>query len=53
MNMVAEGHNASKCMQMVNKNIQADIPIADIIYKILWENLSAREGFAKIEQILI
>ena len=53
MNMVAEGYNASKCMHSINENIQADTPIADTVYKILWEHLPAREGFAKIEQTLI
>jgi len=53
MNMVAEGYNASKCMHIVNENIRADIPIADVIYKILWENLSAREGFSAIEKTLV
>jgi len=53
MNMVAEGYNASKCMHIINNNIQAEMPIADIIYKILWGNLPAREGFNKIEQTLI
>ena len=53
MNMVAEGYNASKCIHVVNKNIQADIPIADIVYQILWENLHANEGFRKIEKTLV
>ena len=53
MNMVAEGYNASKCMHIINDNIQADMPIANTVYKILWEHLPAREGFAKIEQTLI
>jgi hypothetical protein len=29
------------------------MPIAETVYKILWENLPAREGFSKIESILV
>jgi glycerol-3-phosphate dehydrogenase (NAD(P)+) len=53
MSMVAEGYNASKCMNIINKNIQADMPIAETVYKILWENVPATEGFAKIEETLV
>lgn len=53
MNMVAEGYNASKCMHIINKNIHAEMPIAETIYGILWENISAAEGFAKIEETLV
>lgn len=53
MNMVAEGYNASKCMHIINKTMEADMPIADTVYEILWHNLSAREGFCKIEKTLV
>ena len=53
LNMVAEGYNASKCMQMINQTIEADMPIATAVYKILWENLQAEEGFKKIEESLV
>ena len=53
MNMVAEGYNASKCMKIINEKIQADMPIAETVYKILWENMPASEGFAKIEETLV
>lgn len=52
LNMVAEGYNASKCIHITNKTIQANIPIADIIYRILWENLPAAAGFKQIEKVL-
>lgn len=52
LNMVAEGYNASKCIHITNKTIQANIPIADIIYRILWENLPAATGFKQIEKVL-
>ncbi len=53
MNMVAEGYIASKCMFCVNKKIGAEMPIAEYIYKILWENLDPEYGFKKIEEVLV
>lgn len=53
MRMVAEGYNASRCMFLINKKIQADMPIAETVYKILWENLPAEEGFKEIETNLL
>jgi glycerol-3-phosphate dehydrogenase (NAD(P)+) len=53
MNMVAEGYNASKCMYTINKAVAVDMPIAETIYQILWENLPPKQGFNKIEQCLI
>jgi glycerol-3-phosphate dehydrogenase (NAD(P)+) len=53
MNMVAEGYNASKCMYHINKAVGADMPIAETIYKILWERLLPDVGFATIEEELI
>ena len=49
MNMVAEGYNASKCMHLINQQIMAEMPIAETIYQILWQNLSPKAGFEKIE----
>jgi glycerol-3-phosphate dehydrogenase (NAD(P)+) len=53
MNMVAEGYNASKCMFIINQTVDAEMPMAHTIYQILWKNLSAKEGFNKIEENLI
>ncbi len=53
MSMVAEGYNASKCIHIINKTINAEMPIANTIYKILWEHLSAKEGFLEIEKTLV
>jgi len=53
MSMVAEGYNASKCMHIINRKMSADMPIADTVYQILWENLPAGEGFNRIEQVLV
>ncbi|GAB2836104.1 NAD(P)H-dependent glycerol-3-phosphate dehydrogenase [Ferruginibacter profundus] len=53
MSMVAEGYNASKCMHLINQTVKADMPIAETIYKILWENLPAGKGFNEIEATLV
>ena len=53
MNMVAEGYNAAKCIYNINKSVDAAIPIAEMVYKILWENVKPSEGFKRIEQVLV
>ncbi|HLO83061.1 MAG TPA: NAD(P)H-dependent glycerol-3-phosphate dehydrogenase [Chitinophagaceae bacterium] len=53
MNMVAEGYNASRSIHELNQKFNADIPIADAIFEILWEGLEPKEGFKKIEAVLI
>jgi glycerol-3-phosphate dehydrogenase (NAD(P)+) len=52
MSMVAEGYNASKCMFIINQSIKAEMPIAETVYKILWEGLSPAVGFSIIESTL-
>jgi glycerol-3-phosphate dehydrogenase (NAD(P)+) len=53
MNMVAEGYNASKCMFLINKKVKAEMPIAETIYKILWNGLTPADGFETIESVLV
>lgn len=53
MNMVAEGYNAAKCIYNINKSVDAAIPIAETVYKILWESVKPSEGFKRIEQVLV
>lgn len=53
MNMVAEGYNAAKCIYNINKSVDAAIPIAETIYKILWEEVKPSDGFKRIEQVLV
>lgn len=52
MNMVAEGYNAAKCMYNINQNIGAEMPIATTLYRILWEKVQPRKGFAEIEKVM-
>ncbi len=53
MSMVAEGYNASKCMYVLNQTIKAEMPIAQTVYDILWNGLSASDGFSNIEEGLV
>ncbi|MER3499015.1 MAG: glycerol-3-phosphate dehydrogenase [Chitinophagaceae bacterium] len=53
MNMVAEGYNASRCIYDLKQDIKAEIPIAETVYKILWENVKPAEGFKQVEEVLV
>jgi glycerol-3-phosphate dehydrogenase (NAD(P)+) len=53
LNMVAEGYNGSSCLYRINRQLQADMPIADTIYEILWENVNVREAFKRMERFLV
>ncbi|MGK2863412.1 MAG: NAD(P)H-dependent glycerol-3-phosphate dehydrogenase, partial [Chitinophagaceae bacterium] len=53
LNMVAEGYNAAKCIFNINKSVNAPMPIAETIYKILWKSIPPAEGFKSIEDILV
>ncbi len=53
MNMVAEGYYASKCMHLLNEKVNANMPIAQMIFNILWMGMNAGEGFGVIEGGLV
>jgi glycerol-3-phosphate dehydrogenase (NAD(P)+) len=53
MNMVAEGYNAARCIYTINQSVAAAIPIAETVYKILWEAVNPSQGFKRIEQVLV
>ncbi len=50
MKMVAEGYYAAKCIHDLNKNFNAEIPIADAIYKILYKANSPKSEFEQLSQ---
>lgn len=52
LNMIAEGYNASKCIQDINLQLQAEIPIATTVYNILWNGSSAEEAIRTLEDVL-
>lgn len=49
MQMVAEGMPASKSIYNINRTLGVSMPIAETIYRILWEGLDATQGFQEIE----
>jgi glycerol-3-phosphate dehydrogenase (NAD(P)+) len=53
MSMVAEGHTACRGIHHVNRRLGADIPIAETVYRILWDELPAAEGVRLLEDILV
>lgn len=53
MNMVAEGYNASKCMYHINRQIGAQMPIAEAVYDILWNAKPAEQAFQEVEACLV
>lgn len=53
MSMIAEGYNASKCMYLINQKVNAKMPIAETIYRILWKKLPAGKGLQQIEEVLV
>ena len=52
MNMVAEGYYATKLIKSVRKNHDVRMPIANAVYKILYEGESARKTMAKLAEKL-
>jgi glycerol-3-phosphate dehydrogenase (NAD(P)+) len=53
LNMVAEGYNGSHCIYQVNRQMKASMPIAETIYRILWQGLDVRKGFGELEGGLV
>lgn len=43
MEMIAEGYYGTKCIRGMNEKYKVNIPIADMVYRILYENYSARQ----------
>ncbi|MDR1056233.1 MAG: NAD(P)H-dependent glycerol-3-phosphate dehydrogenase [Prevotellaceae bacterium] len=53
MNMVAEGYYATKCMHEINKKHNIAMPIADTVYRILYEDSPVKEEIQKLTEILV
>jgi glycerol-3-phosphate dehydrogenase (NAD(P)+) len=51
LNMVAEGYYASKGIFEISNRLNYHLPIADAIYKILWENENPTQAYQTIEKI--
>lgn len=52
MNMVAEGYYAARGMQSISKEYAIPLPMATLIYKMLWENQPPSDGFLKLEKMM-
>ena len=53
MTMVAEGYFAADCIRHINTRHQVDMPIADMVYRILYEKASARRCMKELTTKLI
>jgi glycerol-3-phosphate dehydrogenase (NAD(P)+) len=53
MSMIAEGYFAANCIYDINKNYNVSMPITDAVYKILYENKSAKAEIKKLTEQLI
>ncbi len=51
MEMIAEGYYGAKCIYELNSRFNVDIPIAETVYKILYEKLSPQNGIKKLIDI--
>ncbi|HUI32901.1 MAG: NAD(P)-binding domain-containing protein [Dysgonamonadaceae bacterium] len=52
MEMVTEGYYATKCIKEMNNRFKIDIPIVEIAYDILYNNVSPRIGIRKLVESL-
>jgi glycerol-3-phosphate dehydrogenase (NAD(P)+) len=52
MNMVAEGYYATKGIHAINEKFQVDIPVADAVYRILYEKASPAMEMRKLTELL-
>jgi len=50
MSMIAEGYYATQSIHNINKGLGANIPIADAVYRILYEGKSAGREFVLLFQ---
>ena len=52
MNMVAEGYNATKCINELNGQYGVNLPIADAVYDILYNNIHPADAIRILENKL-
>lgn len=52
MEMIAEGYYGTKCIHEVNLDVKAHIPIADIVYQILYERKDPVKAIDELSKIL-
>ncbi len=52
MTMVAEGYFAADCIRHVNLQHEIEMPIADMVYRILYKGASARKNMKNLTKLL-
>jgi glycerol-3-phosphate dehydrogenase (NAD(P)+) len=52
MNMIAEGYYAARLIRMVRKEHEVKMPIANAVYKVLYEGKSPKNAMAKLAEKL-
>ena len=52
MTMVAEGYFASDCIRHINFKHRVDMPIADMVYDILYRNALPRQKMKELVTLL-
>jgi glycerol-3-phosphate dehydrogenase (NAD(P)+) len=52
MNMIAEGYYAAACIHKMNQTSKVDLPIAESIYQILYNNASAKTTISQLSKKL-
>ncbi len=53
MTMVAEGYFAADCIRHINFRHKVDMPIADLVYRVLYEGASVRRAMKELTSKLI
>ncbi len=53
MTMVAEGYFAADCLRHINKKFNIKLPIADMVYEVLYNGVSARSAMRELTSKLI
>jgi len=53
MKMVAEGYYAARCVHEINKKEQANIPIVEAIYNVLYENIPVAAEMKRLSEFFI
>ena len=52
MTMIAEGYFAAACIHKINERLQIEIPIADMVYDVLYRRCSPRKRMKELTDLL-
>ena len=52
MTMVAEGYYAAACIKKINEKHNIDMPIADMVYDVLYRRCSPRKRMKELTELL-